>query len=402
MKYKLVQLEEPSQEESLPASLLRQAVGTGASLIGGAAKLPFQIYDAAGQLASKLTPEVPGQPQATQEQKQQIARDIQLTPSVSAAGENLAEQVFPKDYLKPKGAVEEFIYNTAGALPAFYAPGGGFINAATRALGSETGRKVAKHLGAEQFGQFIGSVAGAGLAAGLLTPKNLRSLKNKEYDTFTKSIPQKAELPGSINTSKALDKIKNMDLIKQSKDYIQEGLDRIDDWIEKGPVTIDQAWKDKKFIQKIIRETRGLPREARNALQELSSGITKDIVASQAKNPGLAVQSLLDADSVTYGLENLSPIRQFLRKYITPQHGAGVAATEFFGPKVLTEITGGIPAKVYGAGLLGKAITEAVEPALKSKVAASHLLTQTIPQVIGGAKLSEPTKKKPKYKLVNL
>lgn len=389
---KVIQPQEVSQEpESFAGSSVRNLAGGAASLVRGVAKLPAEFADIALGIDQKFKPA--GQPKLSSEQLQ----ELQLTPKVEAAGKQLSSKLFPKDYLEPQSSPARFIQKGLEALPSFYAPGGGFKNAIVRAFGSEGGRELAKHLDLGETGQFLGSIAGAGLAAGLLTPSNLKNAAAREYNSFEKSIP-KGAIQKTSHLKKAVQTVQNMDLLPDDLKTVEDiVIKRVEPWLRKGTVSVNDAWRDKKFIQKALRETKGLSKDSQQALRTYSRAIVDDIIDAQKQYPGLNPQGLLEADSIYYGLQNLSPVRKFLRKYITPASGVAATVSEGLGNRnqQLKELMGGLPLQLYGAGVLGRGAAEIIEPVLKSRSAAREVLGKTLPQVASGLALSQP-KKEPK------
>lgn len=410
-RYELIYENKPeSNKRSISEELIRQPARLATEFIAGTAKVPTTIADIALALNHYLTPE-------SERVSSEIYESMKLTPEVEKAKERLPE------YLKPQGKIEELTGRIAEAIPQFAFPFGGgtakavsgigqVAKAATYglgraipvAIGSEAGRELAKQFDLGELGQFAGSIAGAGLGAGIMTPRRLKNIAEKQYQSFEKSIPRGAK-QDIAHTNKAIKAIEDMDLLPESKEFIEKNvLRRIEPWLKTKTVDIKQAWKDKRYIQKVIRESKGLSKDERKALFELSSGIKKDMLAAGRKYKDLAVNDLADADSIYYGLQNLSPIRRFLRQHITPSIGAKAVGLELLGAAApagaFKEILGGIPAKVFAAGTLGKGAVEAIEPILKSPVAAQHILGTTAPQIAIGVLGTRPESGEHRYELV--
>lgn len=387
-----VQSELPQQSPRFAQEALRNIVGLGGSLLKGAAKIPASLADLSLAAEQKLT--APSE-RLSPEQYQAVS----LSPVVEQVSEK-ASSFFPEGYLEPKGPTEKFFRNVAEAVPAFYSPGGGFMNAVTAAFGSEGGRQLAKTLDLGRTGEFLSSIAGAGLAAGIMTPKNLKKAASLKYREFDKSIPEGAKQSTTFTQDAIQAAEKN--LIPEDKSWLRENiLPEIEPLVTKKAIDISRAQEVKKYIEKIIRQSKTASEDAKKAADAIASGVVKDTVEAAKQYPSLAAQSLIDANSIYYGLNNLSPIRRFLRNNITLPRALPIIAAEALGPQALTALTGGIPGKLFGAGLLGRGIAEIAEPLIKSPAARKEILASTVPQIALGSIATMPNES-PKWRVTKL
>jgi|GEM_PF-4114410 hypothetical protein len=105
---------------------------------------------------------------------------------------DVAEQALGKEYLKPKGKVEEYGQHLVGTVPVAAALGGnGIISAAKNIVKSDIGRGAAQVLGLGETGQTI---------AGAIAPGVIDSLKNaniqKHFQPVKKELYKKVAAEG--------------------------------------------------------------------------------------------------------------------------------------------------------------------------------------------------------------
>lgn len=386
----LLDEEAPAAQPTIPSKIGGSLAGLGASLLGGAAKTGAGAFDVALALGEKFPqPQVSETGEITTSQlTPEQYESLQLTPKAQAKEAEYREKL-PEPLNFPG---EKLINKAAESLPGFYATGGGFINAAARALGSEGGRELAKQYGYGELGQFIGSLAGAGIAAGTLTPKDLTKLEQVNYNQFSKSIPTGAtqEL---VNGQRVYDQLlKNEDLLPETSKWLGENLKNVEPLLKSGAASLSDAFQKMKFVNKLIRKV-APTEEIKQALQSISSAMKSDIIAAGRKYPELYTKGLIEGSSISFGMNNLSPLRAWLRKYVNPKTiGTSIAGT-VVGQQPIQNLLGFTPMAVgggIGLGIGARGLTEAIETLGKSPAALRHVLGTTVPQVVGGALATRP------------
>lgn len=396
-------IDEPAQEvqkpavESWPEFLTRHAVAdVAAPLARGVAKIPGNAADLALRINQAVTPE---NQRLTPEQYE----GLKLTPQIQAAEENFAQTYLPEKYLQAQHPIPAFIQKAIEKIPSF--AGGTWQSTIARALGSAGGEEFARGAGFGEFGQFVGSALGAGLASGATTPRDLKNLERVNYDAFTKSIPRNA-IQASANGSKAYhEALRNENLLPETSEWLGKSLKNIEPLLKRGKGTISEIFDRMKYVNKLIRES-APTKEIKEVLGDISAGLKQDLIDAKKVYTSLDTQGLINGSSISYGLNNLSAIRRFLRKYVNAGSAGAAAAAGAVGQQPLAAL--GIQPTTLGiatvAGPLARLATETVESSYKSPTIRSHLLGEVVPQITKGSYLGrqqQPKKYKKIYELID-
>lgn len=396
--YKII--DEPTnqqpQEESWPAFIGRHAVAdVAAPLARGVAKIPGHAADLALSINQSLTPE---NKRLSSEQYE----GLKLTPQIESAEKQFAKEYLPEKYLDAQHEVPRLIQKTVEKIPSFI--GGGWQNTIARVAGSTAGKEFAKALGGNQFWQFAGSALGAGLASGALAPKDLKKLEGINYHSFTKSIPTNANQV-LTNSSKAYNNaIKDQSLLPETSEWLSKGLKNVEPLFKRGKAPVSEIFDRMKYVNKLIRES-APSSEAKEVLSRISAGMKQDLIDAKKLYPNLDTQGLINGSSISYGLNNLSPLRKLLRKYVNTGTAAATAGGGIVGKQALAAI--GIEPSTVGAAFVGgplvRAGVETAESAYKSPAIRNHLLGDIAPRIAKGVALSGPSTKKQKkiYRIVD-
>lgn len=389
-------VQQAPQDESWPAFLARHAVADiAAPLARGIAKIPGQAADVALSINQALTPE-------DQRLSPEMYENLKLTPQIESAEKQFAKEYLPEGYLQAQHEIPRVIQKTIEKIPAF--AGGGWQNMIARAAGSTAGEEFAKAAGGNQFWQFVGSALGAGLASGALAPRDLKNLERVNYNSFTKSIPNNASQVTTNGAKAYQEAIRNKDLLPETSKWLGENLKNVEPLLKNRKAPVAEIFDRMKYINKLIRES-APSKEIKEVLSNISAGLKQDLVDAKKIYPTLDTQGLISGSSISYGLNNLSPIRRFLRRYVNTGTAAATAAGGLVGKQPLAAL--GIEPSTVGAAFIGgplvRAGVETAEAAYKSPAIRSHLLGNVVPNIAKGVALSGPSTGKPKkiYRVID-
>lgn len=392
--------EESPKPQSTASKIAGTLGGLGVSAAKGIAQkatLPLEAGRALGQFITKKV----GLPYVSSETGEigitHEAPPIEpLGQFIQQAEESVREKL-PKGF---GGKAEEYANKFVSAVPSFATLQGGIANAATRALGSEAGRELAKKMDLGEVGQFMGSIAGAGLAAGLMTPRNLKNLESLNYSDFEKSVPAGSKT-ALEQTKKTYDEIlKDKSIIGATTKWIKDNIGEVEAFAKAKKADVLDSYKLMKGVNKAIREN-APDQQIKDVLVSISKSLKSDIINAQKQYPSLNAQALIDGSSISYARNNLSPLRKWLRKYVTPTMIGGSTLGTVIGKQPIKALLGVEPLHLGGAiglGVAGRGLTEAVETLYKSPAARQEILGRTVPQVLSGAFATrEPSKKKHQF-----
>jgi hypothetical protein len=377
--------QEPQEEPGFGSRLGGSLSNLGLSIGAGAAKYPAQLLDLASSVAA-------GQPRVTESGEitsgvsPEIQQQLALTPKVEAVRQDIKQQL-PEGLGLP---FEDVLNKAAEALPSFAAAGGGVINAAARALGSEAGRAVAKNLDYGEFGQFIGSAIGAGLVSGLLNPRDLKKVENLEYGSYTKSMPKggAAQIDIPLGNKAYADALTNTDLHAESSKQISEHLKNIEPLLKAGKGAIKTVFEKMKKINEMRREIvpyikeKGVRKEVDRIFRSISDGLKQDQINAQQVFPGLNTEGLINGSSISYARNQPSTIMRAIKlikqqpEFAVPAAAVGYAAKAAFGK--------GAPIVGSVGALANQGFIEPLLASYRSPAAAQQYLGKTVPQTFGG------------------
>jgi hypothetical protein len=359
------------------ASDLSTLASAGTHLVESAIALPGQISRGLSDLALAGAQKLGGKDFPT-EQVRALQEQRQGFPSLETIKSG-AQKILPQALTKePETWPEHVLFNVAGAIPKYMIPGGALKQAATLALGEQLGEEAAKAMGTGPLGQFIGGLFGSGGASVLSSGGRINDLNKymrKTYDTFAESIPAKGKSSAPLATQyigQISNQIENGELLPSVGEFLSDKVFKpIKKLSAKGPMSLNELWKRKKIINKYLQDPE-TPKAAKGILQQLSGTLKTDLINAGQQYPELATKALVEADDIFYGLNNLSPIRRFLRKHITPKKiGATIAAEQVRHAPIakILQYGGYEPMainKIMALGVAGRAGTELLESLYKS------------------------------------
>lgn len=362
----------------------------GTSVAAGGAKVGSNALDLASALAQ-------GQPQVGETGEithpslsPEMRQQYSITPKVEAVAQNVKEQ-FPA----PIGFQGEgFLNQVAEATPGFLAAGGGLTNAVTRALGSETGQELVKQAGGGKLQEFFGGLVGSALVGGLLTGKNLGKIASQQYNTFEKSIPKGATAELTNAQSAYQNALGSSDLTGDASEWLNKNLKFIEPTLKAGSTGVKEAFDKMKRLNKLTRELvpsireKLVREEVKQVFNNISTGLKKDIIASQEKYPSIFAQGLEDGASITWALNNRSLVSKALQIAglggVAASLGTGPGIAQFAGKVAL----GKASPYLVGGGIAAKGLLDPLLMSQGSPAAAKHVLGEQLPQTLSGLLLS--------------
>jgi hypothetical protein len=319
------------QEESYAGKALRGIARGTARAVETVVGLPGDIEQSALYLANKARAALGKEP---------LKQTESLFPTSERVKQSLTkpieEAVFQKEYLEPRGSLEEFGDTALSDLVSYLIPiaGAGKLTAnAIKKAGIITGAGNLTALAAQTFGAGEGTKAGVKMGTMLVASmggqKQLLQHMNKLYQAAEESIPKNAV----ISTEKLQPELKKLASILDkgeltpSKEFLRDRLISIEDKISKGTKTIPLAetWELKKNINEWLADPKLAPQSERYAMQ-LSHHLNDTLQGAATKHPEF-IKNLREADDIYRGLHQQTKVARFLQKHVNAD-------------KILSPITG--------------------------------------------------------------
>ena len=253
------------------------------------AKLPATIFDMALDADQSMRPE--GQ-KLTPEQREGLL----LTPKMEQAA---ASVIKPEvlEFLKPSGAGEELLTQFVGAVPISLLGGAGSVGKAIASTaGGIAGQKIAKGLGYEELGQFLGSLAGSGIAGFAAGPgrpkmvrKELNSMKNADYHAIDNSLKNVRAPAGDILQFVAQEekelghKYKSDSSVAEARKYLKELKLKSGERKAEPEINLKTLRESKVRANELARESRSVPMS--DLYKRTSKMLTNKLQADAADIP---------------------------------------------------------------------------------------------------------------------
>lgn len=349
-----------AQEESLPASALRNTARTAARVGETLLGLPGDIAQAGtsalnlGLKGSNWLRSKVGLPEEEPFSQKTI---LPTSEDVKTHVTGNIEKVLPKDYLKAKTPGEQFSDEFFSDLTSLITPVPGFgrlpIKRALAVSGlGNLASWASKDLGADT-GTQTGIKIGTMLATTMAGKGKLNSTKKALYNSAESNIPETAMVKNKLTPiyNKLELAIEKGSKDAPSKKFIKDRLEDISQNIVGEKMNIKNVLELKKDWNE-LRYTSGIPKRAEHSFKELNNSL-HSMIEEYGKSNKAFYEPWKRAEDIHQGLSKASKLNSWMQKNITPFKIGTAASTLLLGqmvhlPHGLSGATAGLLATTVG------------------------------------------------------